>query len=323
MLIAIILIIIGFILLLKGADFLVDGSTSIAKKFHISELVIGLTIVAMGTSMPELVISLTSAIEGHSDISLGNVVGSNLVNLLFILGICATIRNIEIKKETRLFDSPLNFIVTVIVLVIGILGINYLKIDRIESIILLLLFIAFIVYVVIMAKKGEALQTNNDKGNDISQGKSISSIKAILNIIIGMIALKYGADFVVNNSIKIAQTIGISEKIIGLTIVAIGTSLPELVASITAIRKGENDMAVGNVLGSNIFNILLILGVSGAISPINYDLSYNFDIAVLLLGGGLLLIYPYIGKKNYITKSKGAIFVGIYLIYMFTLIFVR
>lgn len=323
MILTIILVILGFILLIKGADFLVDGATAIAKKFHISEIVIGLTIIAMGTSMPELVVSLTSAINGHADIALGNVVGSNLVNLLFILGICAMLKNIEIKKETRLFDSPISFIVTVILLIMGLFGIEYLQIDRIESVILLVLFMFFIVYVVKMAKKGEEPKTIEEKNDPARQEGSVSLIKSIVGIIIGIIALKFGADFVVNNSIIIAEKIGISEKIIGLTIVAIGTSLPELVASVVAIRRGENDMAVGNVLGSNIFNILLILGVSGAISPIRYDLSYNLDIAVLLLGSGILLLYPYIGKKNYMTRTKGAVFVGIYLIYIITLLFIR
>lgn len=318
MFIYIILIIIGFILLIKGADILVSGSSQIAKRFHISEMIIGLTIVAMGTSMPELVVSLTSAVEGFSDMSLGNVIGSNLVNLLLILGVCAMMKKgIEIKRETKMFENPLNLAITFILLIICNFGAQMLGITRGEGIFLLVIFVIYIAYLIVKSKR--------DSVNEqiTSEEKSIPMWKSILFIILGIIGLKYGADFVINNSVKIAEIIGISEKIIGLTIIAIGTSLPELVASVTAIRKGEDDLAIGNILGSNIFNILLILGVSSAITPIAYNVTYNFDILVLFFSTLLLSLYAYIGKKNQITKLKGFIFIAIYIVYLVTLLVIR
>ena len=309
----IVLIILGFALLIKGADFLVDGSTKVAKKFRIPEMIIGLTIVAMGTSMPELVVSFTSAMEGYSDLSLGNVVGSNLVNLLFILGICAVIKNVAIKEETKKFEIPVNIIVTVVLLLLCNFGMQQAGISRIEGLILLGLFAIYICYLILKAKK-ERVEEENTSTEDIS------IVKSIVAIVIGIVGLKFGADFVIDNSVKIAEMIGISEKIIGLTIVAVGTSLPELVASVTALIKGEEDLAIGNVLGSNIFNILLILGVSSLISPIVYNLTYNFDIILLLISTLLLLAYAFIGKKNEITRLKGAIFAVIYIIYVIVLI---
>lgn len=318
MFIYIILIILGFLLLIKGADFLINGSAKIAKKFHISEMMIGLTIVAMGTSMPEFVVSLTSAIEGHSDISLGNVIGSNLANLLLILGICAMLKKgIEIKKETRTFENPFNLFITFILLVLCLFGGQFIGINKVEGGLLLLIFAIYLGYIILTSRKNAEHQPVTKKEKDISIWKSI------LLIIIGIIGLKYGADFVVNNSIKVAEIMGISEKIIGLTIVAIGTSLPELVASVTAIRKGEDDLAIGNILGSNIFNILLILGVSAVISPITYNVTYNLDIVILFLSSLLLSLYAYIGKKNELTKLKGFIFVAIYIIYILTLLVIR
>lgn len=317
MFINIILIILGFVILIKGADFLVDGSAQIAKKFHIPELIIGMTIVAMGTSMPEVLVSVKSSLEGHSDISLGNVIGSNLANLLLILGICAMMKKgLEIKKETRKFDSPFCFVITIILLLVCNFGANMLGITRWEGVLLLTIFAGYIIYITLQAKK-EASEEQPSSNERISMGK------ALLYLLLGIIGLKFGADFVVDNSVEVAQILGISEKIIGLTIIAIGTSLPELVSSITAVRKGENDLAIGNIIGSNIFNILLILGIASVIKPINYNISYNFDIFVLLFSTLLLILFPYIGKKNFMTKPAGITYVIIYVIYITTLIFIR
>ena len=325
MIIAIILVIVGFFLLIKGADFLVDGASTVAKKFKISEMVIGLTVVALGTSMPELMVSLTGALGGHADISLGNIIGSNLANILLILGICALISRIEISKETKWYENPINLFITIVLLVLCVNGGLVKAISQPEGIILLVLFALFLAYVFYMAKKDK----NEELALDRSVDDSLDNIGkrqflfACIKILGGIVFLKYGADFVVDNASKIAEIIGISEKIIGLTIVAIGTSLPELVASVTAVVKHENDMAVGNILGSNIFNILFILGVSSVITPINYSISYNLDIFVLIFTGILLLIFPFIGKtKNYLGKWHGAIFLVMYIIYLITLIFV-
>ena len=325
MILSILLIIVGFILLIKGADFLVLGASGVAKKLRISEMVIGLTIVAMGTSMPELMVSLTSAIEGYADISLGNIVGSNLVNVLFILGLCAIIKNLAISKESRKVDIPVSLLVTILLFFFCLNGGTEKIITRTEGIILLVVFVIYLGYLLINARKIE-----KDDNKKVVEEKTIKENKNnktfILNcvkIIVGIIALKFGADFVVDNAVIVAETIGISEKIIGVTIIAIGTSLPELVASVTAVLRNENDLAVGNIVGSNIFNILLILGVSSTISPIHYSLSYNFDMILLIAITILLAIFPFIGKEKYsLERSEGIIFCLIYLAYILMLIFV-
>ena len=326
MLIDIILIIVGFILLIKGADFLVDGATGIAKKFKISEMIIGLTIVAMGTSMPEFMVSVTSALEGHSDLALGNVVGSNLANILLILGICALISNILVPKDSRHIECPLCLIITAILLAVCMNGGTTKVINQFEGIVLLLIFVLFLIYIFFNSKKktkGIREELKSDK--EVVVDTSIKTlIINCLKILIGVLGLKFGADFVTNNSVNIATILGVSEKIIAVTIVAIGTSLPELVASVTAIRKGENDIAVGNIIGSCVFNILLVLGLSSLITPINYSISYNFDIILLICVVVLLIVTPYIGKnRHFIEKWEGILFLIIYFVYMIILIFIR
>ena len=220
----------SFLLLIKGADFLVNGSSNVAKKFHIPEIIIGLTIVSIGTSMPELFVSITSAIDGYSDMAVGNVIGSNLCNLLLILGLSTVIKSIEFKKETRLIEIPITLFVTLALFVMCNIGSN---ITRIEGIILTILFILFIGYTIYMAKKGEQFE-KKDTIIEVQTKEDISIIKSILFIILGIVGLKIGGDLVVNKSVLIANAFGISEKVISLTIIAIGTSLPELVTSVTA-----------------------------------------------------------------------------------------
>lgn len=312
MILEVVLIILGFILLIKGADFLVDGSSKIAKKFHIPEIIIGLTIVSIGTSMPELFVSITSAIEGYPDMAVGNVIGSNLCNLLLILGLSAVIKTIEFKKETRLIETPMTLLVTIILFVLCNIGTD---ITREEGIFLIGLFVLFIIYTIYMGKKGEEFE-NKDILVEVQTDENYSTMKAILWIILGIIGLKIGGDLVVNHSITIAKALNISEKVISLTIIAIGTSLPELVTSVTAAFKGDSDIAIGNILGSNIFNILLILGVSSVITPITYSVSYNNQILVLIIGTILLALFPFIGAKNKMTKANGFAYLVIYVIYM-------
>ena len=319
MLLNIILIIIGFILLIKGADFLVDGASEIAKRFHIPEIVIGLTIVAIGTSMPELVVSVTSALEGHSDLAIGNVVGSNIANMFLILGVCSIIRPLVFKKETRLFEIPFTIFATIILFFLSINGsgeqIN--TITREEGIILLVFCILFIIYNLIMAKKGEEFD-KEDRILEIrtEENKQVPLWESLFGIIIGIVGLKLGGDLVVNNAVEIAQILGISEKLISLTIVAFSTSLPELITSIAATKKGETDMAIGNILGSQLFNILLIIGVSAALTPINYSKSYDSNIILLIVGSIVLGLFPFVGKKNEMTRSNGILFVLTYILYM-------
>ncbi len=314
MIIETLLILVGFVLLIKGADFLVDGSAAIAKKFHIPEIVIGLTIVSIGTSMPELFVSITSALDGHADLALGNVIGSNLCNLLFILGISTMIRSVKFQRETRIIEIPMMLAVTVIFMLMSNMGMG---IDRLDGIILIILFIAFILYTIYMAKKGEQF----DKVEEVKEPtkkdeKKFNLLKSILSIVLGIVGLKIGGDFVVDNAITIAGFFNISEKIISLTIVAIGTSLPELVTSVTAAIKGDSDIAIGNILGSNIFNILLILGVSSVIQPIVYNSGYNLQMGILVIATLILGIFPYVGKKNEMTRSNGLVYFILYLIYM-------
>ncbi len=323
MILQIIFMIIGFILLVKGADFLVEGGSNIAKKFHIPELIIGLTIVSIGTSMPELMVSLTSALNGHSDLSIGNSIGSNISNLLLILGLCATIKNLKFKKETKYFESPFALIVTVLLFILANNHINGQSniINRTEGVILLVVCLTFIIYNIIMSKKGKDFDGINKDLIivNINVDSKKYMIKSIFFIIIGIVFLKFGGDFVVDSATNLAKILGMSEKMVSLTIVSIATSLPELVTSIVATKKGEIDIAIGNIIGSCIFNILLIIGVSACISPIVYSVSYNKDFFILILATLLLCIFPFIGKKDEMTRLNGIIFFGTYIVYMINL----
>ena len=311
----ILLIALGFVLLVKGADFLVDGASGVAKRFHIPEIIIGLTIVSIGTSMPELCVSITSAIDGYSDMAIGNVIGSNLCNLLLILGISASINPIIFKKETKLIEIPICLGVSIVFLILANIGNS---ISRIDAIILIALFIGFICYTIMMAKKGEDFDeiSEEEKQRSAEEGKKRKIIVNIIYIIIGIIALKIGGDLVVEHSEKIAKMFNVSDKIIGLTIVAIGTSLPELVTSVTAALKKNSDIAIGNIIGSNIFNMLLIIGAAAAISPMNYNTSYNLQMGILIVATIVLGIFPYTDRKDEMTISNGITYLMLYALYM-------
>lgn len=311
----ILLIALGFVLLVKGADFLVDGASGVAKRFHIPEIIIGLTIVSIGTSMPELFVSITSAIDGYSDMAIGNVIGSNLCNLLLILGISAAINPIIFKKETKLIEIPICIGTSIVFLILANIGNS---ISRIDAIILIALFIAFICYTIMMAKKGEDFDeiSEEEKQRSAEEGKKRKIIVNIIYIIVGIIALKIGGDLVVEHSEKIAKMFNVSDKIIGLTIVAIGTSLPELVTSVTAALKKNSDIAIGNIIGSNIFNMLLIIGAAAAISPMNYNTSYNLQMGILIVATIVLGIFPYTDRKDEMTISNGITYLMLYALYM-------
>lgn len=315
MVVNILLIALGFALLVKGADFLVDGASGVAKRFHIPEIIIGLTIVSIGTSMPELFVSITSAIDGYSDMAIGNVIGSNLCNLLLILGISAAINPIIFKKETKLIEIPICIGTSIGFLILANIGNS---ISRIDAIILIALFIAFICYTIMMAKKGEDFDeiSEEEKQRSAEEGKKRKIIVNIIYIIVGIIALKIGGDLVVEHSEKIAKMFNVSDKIIGLTIVAIGTSLPELVTSVTAALKKNSDIAIGNIIGSNIFNMLLIIGAAAAISPMNYNTSYNLQMGILIVATIVLGIFPYTDRKDEMTISNGITYLMLYALYM-------
>jgi len=317
MLVSVFLIIVGFVMLIVGANFLVNGSSSIAKKMHIPEIIIGLTIVSIGTSMPELLVSITSATKGFSDMAMGNVVGSNIANLLLILGLSAMVKPVKFKRETRLLEIPICLFITTVFIVLCNVGQD---VSRIDAIILTILFILFISYTIGMDKKGEEFDKEDGEENAQTEIKKTSKLRDIINIILGIVLLKIGGDFTVNNAVNIATIFGWSEKLISVTILAVGTSLPELVTSISAAFKGNSDIAIGNILGSNIFNMLLIIGVSALIKPITYNLSYNRDLIILAFATIVLALFPIIPPKNQMSRTNGTIYFCLYLAYLGLLI---
>lgn len=309
-------IIVGFIFLIKGADYLVGGSSQVAKSFHIKEIIIGLTVVSIGTSMPEFIITLTSSLKQHSDIAIGNIIGSNISNVFLILGLCAVIKPLKFKDQTVRLEIPLVIFLTALLYILGNNGRENI-ITKIEGLILIGVCILFIFYNIFMSKK----EIENFKEIENSSEKIM--IKSVISIIAGIISLKLGGDFVVENASQIALNLGVSEKLISLTIVALSTSLPELITSVNATLKGEIDMAIGNIIGSNIFNIVLIIGLTSLINPIIYDTSYNKDIIILMIGLIVLEIIPFIGEKNKISRWSGIGYIVSYISYMFTLIYVN
>jgi len=313
-----ILIVIGFFLLIKGADYLVDGSVGIAKRFHIPEIVIGLTIVSIGTSMPELIVSITSAMEGFSDMAIGNVVGSNIANLLLILGVAAVLQPVLLKRETRLIEVPLCLAISVIFYFICNIGQD---VTRVDGVILIGLFVLFIIYTIVMAFKGNEFDKEDETEvkENTEEDKKQPVLKNLFHIALGIAALKFGGDLAVNNAVIVAEWFGLSEKIISVTILAVGTSLPELVTTVSAAIKKESDIAIGNILGSNIFNMLLIIGVSALIKPITYNLSYNMDMYIAMIAAFVLFLFAYIPPKNKMSRMNGIVYLLIYIIYMVTL----
>jgi len=273
------LLIIGFVMLIKGADWFVDGASGIATKFGIPQLVIGLTIVAMGTSSPEAAVSISAAINGNADITIGNIVGSNILNIFIILGISALIATLAVAKSTMKYETPLMIAITVLLLVLGLDG----KIGLIDGIIMLAAFAGYMVYLFKMAKN------NMDEQVDKPE-KEVKIVKAITFTIIGLALIVLGSNVTVDAATKIAEAFGVSERFIGLTIVALGTSLPELFTSVSAARKGNADIAIGNIVGSNIFNILFVVGISAVIVPVPFVSNFIFDTTVAIFAAVLLLL---------------------------------
>ena len=306
MLKAIGILLVGFVLLIKGADFFVEGSSTVAKKLRIPSIIVGLTIVAMGTSLPELAVSTTASLAGNNAIAISNVVGSNLFNLIVVCGSCALFAPLAISKDILKKDFPIAIGCGVLLLVMGIIG---MEVCRIDGIILSVLFITYITILVRAALKARA----NTKEEE-SVEKTIPVWLCIIYIVGGIAAIKFGGDFVVDGAVTIAGKLGLSENLIGLTIVAVGTSLPELVTSIVASRKNEVEMAVGNVLGSNIFNILLILGVAGTISPMAFIMENIIDIVILTAAS--LLIYAFSWTKERIDRKEGIVMLLMYASYL-------
>lgn len=282
----ILLLVLGFTLLVKGADWFVEGASGIADKLRIPQLVIGLTIVAMGTSAPEAAVSITAAVRGNADISVGNVVGSNILNILIILGISSVITAIAVARTTIRYEIPIMLAATGLLALFGLDG----SILWWEALIFLVCFALYILYMFVMVKRGEMQAEEVDTGDK-------KLWKLILMGVVGLALIILGSDFTVDAATALAKTFGISEKFIGLTVVALGTSLPELFTSVMAARKGKADIAIGNIVGSNIFNILMILGLTGLIIPVPFEQSFFIDCAVAAAAGVILWLCVFRKKK--------------------------
>ena len=303
--VAILLLVLGFAALVKGADVFVDGAAALAGRFGIPQLVIGLTIVAMGTSLPEAAVSITAGMKGNAGITIGNIVGSNILNILIILGVTALITNVAIQKSTFRYEIPYMLFITAVLLVMGITG-NELTFT--EGVILWVLFIAYLVYLFWLAKKGG--QESDDGGDSI---KDYPVWKSLVFIVLGAILVVAGSNFVVNGATTIARACGMSERFIGLTIVAFGTSLPELVTSVSAARKGNAGIAIGNIVGSNIFNILFVIGTVALICPVPFESRFVID-TIIAIACGVLLWGGTIRHKE-LRKPCGIVMLTGYVIY--------
>lgn len=303
----ILLLLVGLGLVVLGADWLVNGASSIARRAGISEFVIGLTIVGFGTSCPELVVSLTGAIEGNSDISVGNVVGSNIFNVLFILGLTAMVLPVGMTDKNRRIDIPITLGVTILLVILGITGsMSGPVISRWEGVLMLLVFSAYLFYCFKSDSKDEFSET---------QQATLSITKSIALTLTGLAGLIFGGDLFVDSATALARQIGVSDKFIAVTILAGGTSLPELATSLVAAIKGKEQLALGNILGSNVFNAMLILGLSSVITPLSFASMTIVDIITLVLSAVLLLIWAYTGRKNRIDRREGAAMLLCYVAY--------
>ncbi|MCP9200850.1 calcium/sodium antiporter [Gramella sp. GC03-9] len=309
MLLSILLIVLGFISLIFGANWLVDGASALAKKYKVSDLAIGLTIVAFGTSAPELVVNVIASLNSYSDIVLGNIIGSNNFNLFIILGLAALIYPIKVQSSTAWKEIPISLFITIL-LVFLLNDFNFSEntfLSRLDAIILLVLFLVFLYYVFLQMKRDSTVQD--------SPVPLMSPKKTWIYIILGLGGLILGGHLVVTNSIEVASSLGVSEKIIGLTIVAAGTSLPELVTSAVSAFKKNSDIAIGNVIGSNIFNIMLILSISSLVNPLTYNPRFNMDLGILIGGTIFLLLFMLTGEKKKLDRWEAAILFGFYVIY--------
>ena len=320
MLVYITMIIIGFVLLVIGADLLIKGASNVAKRFKISETLIGLTIVALGTSAPELIITITSASQGATDLIIGNAVGSNLCNILLILGIMSIIRPVELEKEIIKLHLPISLFVAIIILgmeLSTVLMSQRMILDRLDGMILITLFAIYFSYPVFSEIKN--IINTNKESKKSSDKENINVFLSIFYIIIGVVLLKYGGDFVVDNATNIAQEFHLPERVIGLTIIAIGTAMPEFVTSIVAVIKKDTSLAVGNLVGSCVLNLLLILGIGAIITPLNFSEEFNNNIIWLIISTIIIWLLNFVGKKDTITKSKGLILLAMFSIYFIEL----
>lgn len=302
MLMAFLLLIVGFVLLVRGADTFVDGAVSVARRFHIPSIVIGTTLVAIGTSAPEAAISIAAALRGSDGVSIGNIIGSNITNIFLILGMTAVIGTIPLQKNTKKYELPF---VGIITLLLCLVGMWFGMISRLVAFGFLVLFIGFIAYTIIIARRG---------GTPDTEYKKIPIVETIVMIVAGIAALVIGSDLTVDSAMEIARYANVSERVIGLTVVALGTSLPELVVCVAAAIKREYDMAIGNIVGSNIFNILFVLGAAAAIRPLPFSDAFLTDGAIAVLAVAMLMLFT--ARNSKIGRLGGIVFLLSYVVYV-------
>ncbi|MCI6204583.1 MAG: calcium/sodium antiporter [Lachnospiraceae bacterium] len=311
---AILFLVIGFVFLVKGADIFVEGSSSIAKKFKVPSIIIGLTIVAMGTSLPEAAVSVTASIANKNALAVSNVIGSNIFNLMMVIGVCAIMTPVAVNKATLKRDFPFSVICAILLLVLGLIG--PMSLGHADGVIFLILFAGFIGLMIRSAMKASK-EGNAVASEEIEAAEEIKIMpvwKSLLFIVIGAVGIIIGGDVVVDSASNIAAKFGMSQTLIGLTIVSVGTSLPELVTSIVAARKNEVDMALGNAIGSNVFNILFVLGIAGAISPMAFLTENVIDIVILVVFS--LIVWLFAWTKKEIKRGEGLIMVLLYVLYV-------
>lgn len=311
-LVALVLLVIGFVLLIKGADFFVDGSSSVAKRLRVPSMIIGLTIVAMGTSLPECAVSVTASISNNNALAVSNVVGSNIFNLMVVCGVCTLFVPLAVSADTLKKEFPFSILCAILLVIFGKVG---MLLGRADGIIFLVLFAAYLGWMIKSALSARNSTLSVEIAEETDEEIKILPVwQCIVYIIGGAVAIKFGGDFVVNGASTIASSLGLSQNLIGLTIVALGTSLPELVTSIVAARKNEVDMALGNVIGSNIFNILLVLGIAAAISPVGFLMDNIVDTLILIIMSSAVLVFAWTSKV--INRKEGIAMLCMYAVYM-------
>lgn len=308
---AIIFLLAGLLFLVKGADFFVEGSSGIAKRFHVPTIIIGLTIVAMGTSLPETAVSVVAAIQHKNTLAISNVIGSNIFNMIVVIGICAIMTKVAVQKITLKRDFPYSVFAALLLLVFGGTG---MKLGRMDSVVLLVFFGIFVVLMIYMAINSEKESDGKQREDMNETERKISIPKCLVLLAVGVAGIIIGGDMVVDSATNIALKIGMSETLVGLTIVSIGTSLPELVTSVVAARKKEVDMALGNAIGSNIFNILFVLGLAGVISPMPFLKENIIDVLILIALSLLVWFFAY--TKQQFSRKEGIVMVMLYAVYI-------
>jgi len=308
-----ILLIVGMVILIYGAHLLVQGASSFAKMLNIPNLVIGLTVVAFGTSFPELIINIFASSQGQSELAVGNVVGSNIINVLLVIGMAAVVKPMKIQNYTVRYELPFALLAMAILFVVAndglINGTKLSVLHRSDGIIFLTFFLIFVYYTFVVS-------THSHETHDGHEVKEMSKLKSSLFMLLGMVGLYFGGEFIVTSATHLASNWGLSEVVIGILVVALGTSLPELATSVVASFKGNADMAIGNIVGSNIFNVFLVLGMSATISPIQFNPSINLDLGVAFLSTLLLFIFVFTGKGRKVDRVEGSIFLLLYIAYV-------